>query len=294
MKRILQFIGFIATLPLIILLSLLPFPILYLISDFLYLILYYVIRFRREVVRKNLAIAFPEKTEEERKRIEKAFYRHLSDLFMEMIKTTTISQQNLNKHLFIENPEVLNDLYDEGRSVILYGGHQGNWEWISGVGLQLKHKSMAIYKRLSNPFFEKWLLKNRSKFNFDLVPTYLAKEYIDKKEKAGEKIAYGFLGDQNPLPHKAKLWLPFFGKEVPVLTGAEEIARKYNIPVVFFEMKKIKRGYYTVELFLLNKNPEKTEEFEITREYFKRLEELIKKQPAYYYWIHRRFKHTRS
>ncbi len=294
MKKILQFSGFVLLAPVITAVSLLPFFLLYRVSDLLYVILYHLVKYRRDVVRYNLSVAFPEKTDSERKKIEKEFYRHLADIFVEMIKTFTIAQDKLNRHFYLKNPEILNEIYDRGQSVIVYGGHQGNWEWIFGVGKQLKHRPMAIYKKLSNPFFDKWVLQTRSRFHMDLIPTFLAKRYIQTQEQNGRKTAYGFLGDQNPLPHKAKLWLTFFGKEVPVLTGAEAIAKQYGIPIVFMEIKKLKRGYYEAELSLLTDKPGQNPEFEITREYFKRLENSIRKQPAYYYWIHRRFKHARK
>ncbi len=294
MKKIKQGLFFYLLYPLITGISLLPFKILYTISDFLFFLNFYLIRFRKKVVEKNLSIAFPEKSARERKQILRKFYRHFSDILLETIKTFTISRKKLNKRFYLENPEILNDFFSQGKSVIVYGGHQGNWEWIFGVGNQLKHKSMAIYKKLSNPYIDKWVLQTRSKFNFDLIPTYLAKKYIDTKEKKGEKIAYGFLGDQNPLPHKAELWLEFFGKKIPVQTGAETLAKKYDLPVVFLEIIKIKRGYYTGKLSLITDKPRQTGDFEITREYFKRLENSIRKQPEFYYWIHRRFKHAKK
>jgi KDO2-lipid IV(A) lauroyltransferase len=294
MKKFRQLVGFVFVAPLITALSVMPFFLLYRVSDLLFLILYYAVRYRRDVTARNLSIAFPELTEAERKKIERKFYRHLADIFVEMTKTFTISQKKLNKRFYLKNPEVLNDIFDSGKSVIVYGGHQGNWEWVFGVGRQMKHRPMAVYKKLSNPYFDRFVLKTRSKFNTDLVPTYRTRQYINEKEKAGEKTAYGFLGDQNPLPHKAKLWLPFFGKEVPVQTGAEEIAKQYDIPVVFVEIRKLKRGYYEAELTLITGKPNETGDFEITKDYFKRLEKSIKRQPEYYYWIHRRFKHARK
>jgi KDO2-lipid IV(A) lauroyltransferase len=294
MKKAAQFIVFLVAMPLVTILSLLPMRVLYIFSNLLYLFIYRIAGFRKDVVRGNLQIAFPGKSEAGRLALEKAFYRHLADVFVEMIKTFSISQRKLNRRFYLKNPELINRYFDQGKSVIVYGGHQGNWEWIFGVGKQLKHKSMAIYKPLSNPFINRWVLHTRSKFGFDLVPTYRSRRYIDEKEMKGEKIAYGFLGDQNPLPHKAKLWLPFFGKEVPVQTGAEELAKRYDIPVVFMEIRKLGRGYYEAELFPLAEEPRKTKDFEITVAYFTRLEESIRRQPAYYYWIHRRFKHARN
>ncbi len=294
MKKFGSYISYLFIAPVIWLLSVLPFGILYRISDLLYIILYHVIGYRREVVQKNLEIAFPEKSPQERKKLEKKFYKHLADLFLEMIKTFTISRRALAKRFDFHGAEILNKYYDEGKSVIVYGGHQGNWEWLISTGSLLKHRPMAVYKKLSNPFVNDFMLKSRTKFGFDFVPTYDTYRYIARMEKSGEKVAYGFLGDQNPLPHKAQLWLKFFGKEIPVHTGAEEVAKKYDIPVVFLEIKKVKRGRYATRIVPITDRPRELPDFEITRRYFELLEESIKKHPEDYYWIHRRFKHAKN
>ena len=292
MRRLGQFLGFLFLAPVIFVISILPFRILYVISDFFYFLIYRVVGYRKAVVRKNLSLAFPEKTEEERLDIERKFYRHLADLFLEMIKSFGISQEAMSRRFRIENPEVLENIYNAGKSVIVYGGHQGNWEWVIGTRNQLKHRPMAIYKQLANPFMNRFMLRTRTKFGFDFVPTFRARNYIDEKEKAGEKTAYGFLGDQNPLPHKAKLWYPFFGHDVPAYTGAEEIAKTYDIPIVFLEIVKAKRGHYRAKLRPLALQPKEYPDFQITERYFYLLEESIRRQPEMYYWIHRRFKHT--
>lgn len=280
--------------PPLVLISALPFPLLYGLSDALYLVLYRVAGYRRDVVRGNLAIAFPEKPETERRRLERAFYRHLADLFLEMLKTFTVGQKTLMRHWVIENPEVMNRFYDQGRSVVMMTGHMGNWEWSLASGGYFKHRGMAIYKKLSNPFFEQWMLRSRHKFGMDIIPTYLAFRYIETAQREGRLMAYGFAADQNPLRHKAKLWLPFFGKTVPVHTGAEEIARRYDLPVVYAEIRKLKRGHYRARLEVLCEHPSACAPDEITRRYFARLEESIRRQPEVYYWIHRRFRHARN
>ncbi|NPA43084.1 MAG: lipid A biosynthesis acyltransferase [Chlorobi bacterium] len=271
-----------------------PLGGLYKISDALFHLLYRYPGYRREVVDGNLAVAFPDKSEAERREIGREFYRHLADLLVETAKTAGMSRRELARRFRMTNPELMNRYYDQGRSVIIYGGHQGNWEWIFGLGDELKHKKMAVYKPLSNPWIDRHMRRTRSKFRFDLVPTYDTYRFIAAKESRGEPYAYGFLGDQNPLPHKAKLWLPFFGKEVPVQTGAEAVARKYDLPVLFMEIRKTGRGFYEADLSLITDRPKETEPFWITRTYFKMLEESIRRQPPYYYWIHRRFKHARS
>jgi len=294
MKRIRQFFQYLLLAPLLKGLSRLPLGVLYALSDVLFYGLYLWPGYRKEVVRKNLEIAFPNKSPLERKQTEKEFYRHFSDLLWEMLKTGRMSQAELQRRFRVRNPELLNEFFDRGKSVIIYGGHQGNWEWIFGLGDDIKHRKMAIYKPLSNPFINRWMLEARSKFNYALVPTYETYDFIASRESEGVPYAYGFLGDQNPLPHKAKLWLPFFGKEVPVLTGAEAVAKKHDIPVIFMEIRKIKRGFYEAVFSVITDKPRQTAPFEITREYFRRLEESIRRQPSYYYWIHRRFKHARS
>ncbi len=293
MNKLKHRLAYILLYPLIMGISILPFRILYMLSDLLYFILYHVTGYRKEVVRRNLAIAFPNKSPEERKWLEKKFYRNLSDLFLEMIKTFTISRRELARRFIFPDYEILNRYFDKGKSVIVYGGHQGNWEWVISTGHLLKHRPMAIYKQLSNPLVNNLMLRSRTKFGFDFVPTYEFYRYIAAMQQKGEKIAYGFLGDQNPLPHKAKLWLSFFGKKVPVHTGAEETAKKYDIPVVFLEIKKIKRGYYAASLTPITENPREIPDYQITEKYFELLEKSIREHPEDYYWIHKRFKHAR-
>ncbi len=293
MKRLLQYIKFIIPASVLWLISILPFRLLYALSDLLYVVLHPLAGYRKKVVRYNLSVAFPEKDEKSRRRIERRFYRHLADLFLEMVKTFTIGVKKLNRHWYLENPEWLDRYYRQGKSVVVLAGHQGNWEWTIGSGPQLKHQPMVIYKPLSNPFFEKWMLRSRSKFGWDIIPTYRAKKYIHEAETAGRPTVYGFAADQNPLPHKAKLWFPFFGKTVPWFTGAEETARQYELPVVFMEILKTKRGYYKAVLHPVAEPPYNDKhDFEITKKYIRLLEESIRRRPETYYWIHRRFKHA--
>ncbi len=294
MKRLGQFLVFLLISPLILLVSLMPFGVLYFFSDVLCLVMYKLIGYRKAVVRYNLQMAFPEKSKEELLELEKKFYCHLSDLFMEMIKSFSISARKLRPHFRIENPEVMNALFDQGKPVIIYGGHQGNWEWVIAVKDQIKHRPMAVYKKLSNPYINRFMLKTRTKFGFDFVPTFLAKKYMKRMQENGERVAYGFLGDQNPLPHKAKFWYPFFGHKVPVYTGAEELAKQYDIPLVFMQITKEKRGYYKAKLIPLALSPREFPDYQITERYFYLLEESIQKQPEIYYWIHRRFKHAKD
>ena len=295
MKKIFQYITFIIPASVLWLLSMLPFTVLYGISNILYGILYRLTGFRKSVVRYNLSVAFPGKDSQERRHIEKKFYHHLADLFLEMIKSFSISAEALNRHWYIENPELLDRYFDNKQSVIVMAGHQGNWEWTIGSGRQFRHQPMVIYKKLSNPFFEKWMLRSRTKFGWDIIPTYRAKDYIHQSETEGRPMVYGFAADQNPLPHKAKLWYPFFGKKVPWFTGAEEIARRYQLPVIFMEIVKVKRGHYKAILHPLSEPPyTASEAFPITKQYIHMLEDAIRRQPETYYWIHKRFKHARD
>ncbi len=294
MKKLKHLIAYGAAVPLLWTVAHLPFRLLYCLSDVLYLLLYHLTGYRRQVVRQNLAIAFPEKSPAERLRIEKAFYRHLADLFLEMIKTAGTDVDTLNRHWALENPEVLQPYFAQNKSVIIMSGHHGNWEWTIASKPQLKHQPMAIYKKLSNPYFDCLMLRSRSKFGWDIVPTYEAKDFIRRMETEGKPMLYGFAADQNPLPHKARLWHPFFGRKVPWFTGAEETARAYELPVFFMDIRKTARGVYRARLIPIGEPPYAEASYSLTEKYISMLEEAVRRQPETYYWIHRRFKHARD
>jgi len=290
-----QFLIFILVYPFIWLFSILPFSVLYFISDGIYYILYYIIGYRKEIVRHNLKLAFPEKSNQELTIISKKFYRHFIDIFIEMIKSFTISEKEIVKRFKFTNIEILDNLVSKNRSLILLGSHYANWEWIFNLNLFLKQvNGYAVYKKLKNPFFNKTARESRERYNTTLITTKAITELIAHNTKNNIQSIYGFLSDQSPKSKKAHHWSTFLGRKVPVITGSEMLAKKHNLAVVSFTVKKIKRGFYEATFNLLAENPNDYKDYEITDSYLKELEQVIYKQPEFYFWTHKRFKHVKS
>ena len=280
--------------PLIWIISKSSFRLIYLFSDFLYLILYHVISYRKKLVRKNLALALPEKTFLERKIIEKKYYKHLSDLFLESFKSLNISEVDIKKRYSFKNIELLDELYKKKKNIILMGGHYASWEWFFIIDRLTDYRINAIYKKLSNKYFDSLIKKIRSKYNGNLISTKNTFKEILKNTKLKGLNIYGFASDQSPKKNKATYWNNSLNNFVPFHTGAEIIAKKYDMAVVYMNVEKVKRGYYLASFELITDKPKKYKDFKITEDFIKLLENQIFKAPEYYTWTHNRFKHRKT
>jgi KDO2-lipid IV(A) lauroyltransferase len=280
--------------PLIWIISKSSFRLIYLFSDFLYLILYHVISYRKKLVRKNLALALPEKTFLERKIIEKKYYKHLSDLFLESFKSLNISEVDIKKRYRFKNIKLLDELYKKKKNIILMGGHYASWEWFFIIDRLTDYRINAIYKKLSNKYFDSLIKKIRSKYNGNLISTKNTFKEILKNTKLKGLNIYGFASDQSPKKNKATYWNNFLNNFVPFHTGAEIIAKKYDMAVVYMNVEKVKRGYYLASFELITDKPKKYKDFKITEDFIKLLENQIFKAPEYYTWTHNRFKHRKT
>ncbi len=286
-----QLILFILLYPLIMFASYMPFWLLYKLSDALYYIMYYILRYRRKVVSKNLALVFPDKTPQERKQIEKKFYRHFADLFIEMIKVFNMSLAEIQTRFHFNNVDLLNEISREGQNITVVGGHYANWEWVFSLASHTDAFPIATYLKINNKYFERFMLKNRGRFGGRLIETKLLKDELEKYDKSGARYILGLLADQSPQLHRSRYWRSFFGLEVPVFIGQETLAKKYNTAFVFMDIQKIKRGFYEVNFELITKTPRDFEDFKLTDIYIDKLEAQIKKCPEFYLWSHNRFKH---
>ncbi len=273
--------------------TLLPLRILYLISDFLYLALYYVLGYRRKVVAENLRNSFPDKTTSELKTIEKKFYRHLADLMIEILKLTHMSKAQSLRHMTINNGELLERLYNEGRDVVAVIGHYNNWEWLKSLIFHTKYQTVSIYKPLRNKHFDKFLLNLRNREGMILTPMSLIVREILEARKAGRRSIYSFITDQTPPKGDIKYWTKFLNQDTPVYLGVEKIASKYDMAIVFFNVRKIRRGYYCYTPELLFEHTSGLPEHVITESHVRRLEEIIRENPEYWIWSHRRWKHKK-
>jgi KDO2-lipid IV(A) lauroyltransferase len=273
--------------------TLLPLPVLYIFSDFLYLVLYYVVSYRRNVVATNLKNSFPEKTDKELKTIEKKFYRHLSDLLIETFKSTHMTKANQKKRFTYSNLEIIDKLREEKRDIIAVLGHYNNWEWPTLLPYYLKYKTIIIYKPLQNKYFNSFINNHRSEHGIVLTPTsQVIREIINYRKNDINTVSV-FISDQIPSKGDIKYWTTFLNQDTAVFTGAGKIASKYDMAMVFFHVQKVKRGYYNLNIELLFDHTAGLSEEVITEKHVRRLEEIIKEKPENWIWSHRRWKHKK-
>lgn len=273
----------------LLLFSRLPFWFLYGLSDVLFVLNYYLVGYRRQVVLTNLRNSFPEKSEAEIRNIARKFYHYLSDQFVETFKTLTISATELDKRVKLLNPEVMNQLYDRGQSVVHLLGHHANWEWYAKqLARYTKHQLFFVYKPLSNKGMDQVMIDLRSRFGVMAVPMKAVFKTIETYKERPHASFFG--GDQSPMRHNKYIWLEFMKQETAVYLGAEDIAKQYDGAVVFGKMRRIKRGYYTITLELITDQAAQTAKGEITALHTRALEELLHEQPEYWLWSHRRWK----
>jgi len=273
--------------------TLLPLRILYIFSDLLYFVLYYIVSYRRKVVAENLKNSFPEKSDAEREVIGKKFYRHLADLMVETFKLTHMSIKSQNKRFTYSNLEIIYKLREEKRDIIAVLGHYNNWEWPTLLPYYLKYKTVIIYKPLQNKYFNNFINKQRSKFGIVLTPTSNVIREIIKYRGDNINTVSIFISDQIPAKGDIKYWTTFLNQDTAVFTGAGKIASKYDMAVVFFHIQKIKRGHYNLDIELLHDHTAGLSENEITETHVRRLEEIIREEPEYWIWSHRRWKHKK-
>ena len=294
MKSFFQALLFYPFYILILLFTKLPLRIQYIFSDISFVIIFYIARYRREVVRNNLIRSFPEKTEKERKQITRKFYRHLCDYFIESIALNGMNANEIKKRYTYANIELINNLYIRDKGIILAVGHYNNWEWYAGMPMQMNHKLLGLYKPLNNPYFNKLIIRLREKYGGHAIP--IATSLKRMMEYHNQKILTItlFLTDQRPMVKYIEYWTTFLNQETPVQLGTEKIGKKLDYAIVYGHTRKLKRGYYNTEFTLLCENPQETKEFEITEMHTRALEKTIREKPEYWLWSHRRWKHDRK
>lgn len=271
------------------LLSLLPFWVLYLISDAVFIILFYVVKYRRKVVQENLNNAFPEKTETERARIERQFFGFLADLMVEAIKLISISELQLKKHFKLNNPEFLDTVFSRQKSVLGALGHYGNWEMAAQIlGFSTQKKKLFIYKPLKNELLDQFIRKIRSRFgSMPVTMKATLRTLISLKNEPKLTV---FVSDQTPVREETQYFTTFLNQPTAVFLGIEKMAKMTNDPVIFCDIRVIKRGYYSCTFVPLLEEPKLAAEHEITDLHVQYLEKVIREEPAYWLWSHRRWK----
>jgi Kdo2-lipid IVA lauroyltransferase/acyltransferase len=274
--------------------TLLPLRVLYIFSDMLFLILYYFPSYRRKIVAANLRNSFPDKTKQELEVIEKKYYKHLADLFIETLKLTHMNRKQLKKRFVFTNPELINKLKADGKDIIGICGHYNNWEWTSAVQLFIDYKTISIFRPMKNKLFEEFVNSLRRKYGTVMTPMSNIVREIITNRKNGVRTLSEFIADQIPAKGDINYWTQFLNQETAVYLGAEKIAAKYDMAVVFFNIQKIRRGYYKTTAELLFEHSAGLPEYMITEAHVRRLEEIIKEKPEYWIWSHRRWKHKRE
>jgi KDO2-lipid IV(A) lauroyltransferase len=225
--------------------------------------------------------------------IERNFYTHLCDLFLEIIKSMGMTKKEMMKRFQIKNIEVLTQFEKENRSVFLMCGHYASWEWMMSLGYHMKHKGYGIYTPIRNPYFDRLIKRIRSRHDAYMISQRTAAAEIKRMEENNERGVFGFASDQSPRPKPLTYWRSFMGIQVPVYTGADRLARELNIPVIFAKMNRVKRGFYEVEFTLLADQPNGLPPNAITDTFTEWLEDQIKADPSQYFWTHKRFKHAK-
>ncbi|MEI3340882.1 MAG: lysophospholipid acyltransferase family protein [Coprobacter fastidiosus] len=277
--------------------ALLPLKILYILSDILFFPMFYIVRYRRKLVYQNMKDSFPEKSEKEIRRMEKAFYHHFCDYIVETIKLLHISDKETRKRVKFHNTEALQEIVDNGGSCLMLLGHYGNWEFVPSVTLWMRKGSVIfaqIYRPLKNKWFDRFFFKLRGRYHSECIAKQDTLRSILRYKSSGRPSITGFMADQTPSPANIHHWVNFLNHDTPVFTGVEKIAHKVGFSVFYFDVEKIKRGYYSVTIREISKNPKETEEFEITNKYMEMMETTILRAPEYWLWTHNRWKHKRS
>lgn len=286
-----QFLLYILLYPILFLISILPFRLLYIFSDCVYILVYRIIGYRKKTVRENLALALPHLTEKERLVIEKKSYKHLCDMFLEMIKTMTISVKEIEKRFVLKNVDYYLEMEKQGKSIALMCGHYASYEWSISINSRITFEGFAIYKRINNKYFDDLVKKIRSRFKAYLITTKETVPTIEANNEKGVKGLYGFASDQSPQVKSKTYWSKFMGIEVPVYTGAEMLAKKFDMNIMFMKIKKVKRGFYEMEFELLTDDAKSIPDYQITETFLRKVEQQILEAPEFYLWTHKRWKH---
>lgn len=278
--------------PFIYLIASIPFNILYVFSDFLRLLIYNLLGYRKKIVRSNLIKAFPHKSEDDLKWIEKRFYKHFCDITLEAFKSLSISSEEMQKRMVFKNLDVLTQFEKGNRSVIIMCGHYASWEWMLSIGYHTVSQGYGIYTPIMNKYLNKLIIKIRKKHRGNLISRYSAIQQIKNLHDEGNIAVYGFVSDQSPRPKPKSYWRPFLGVKVPVFVGAEMVARELDFGVVYAKINRVKRGYYEASFELISDQPKKTKLNRITDTFTEWLEQDIYSDPTQYLWTHKRFKHA--
>ena len=278
-------------------LSRLPLGVLYILSDISFFVVYYLVGYRRKVVRTNLSNAFPEKSQKERRQIERQFFRFLCDYAFETIRLLSMSAQEMRRRMIIEGVEDMEKTLERKPFVFIYLGHYCNWEWISSIPLwaqRTDHVNAQLYRPLKNKVIDELFIELRTHFGATNISKYEALRHILTYKKEGRRAIVGFISDQSPTPINIYEWVDFLHQDTPVFTGTERIAKKVDAAIYFADVERESRGHYRLRLRLMTEDARAYPDYQLTEQYMRELEQMILRQPHLWLWSHKRWKHTRA
>ncbi len=281
---------------LILLLSKLPLRLLYILSDFAYYIVRYIIGYRRGVIQRNIAASFPEKTAKERERIISDFYHFFCDYAVETIRQLSMPASEMRRRMIFEGLDEMQQVMEQRQFAFIYLGHFCNWEWVSSLGLWTPEgwQCAQLYRPLENKMFDRIFLRLRSRFGSENIPKNTILRRIAGYKREDKKIVIGFISDQSPRPANIHDWVDFLHQDTPVFTGTERIAKSVDAAVFFADMQREGRGRYRCRLQKMSDNVHTIPDYELTEAYMRLLEANIRRQPAFWLWSHKRWKHQRN
>ena len=273
----------------------LPFWALYAFADALFVLMFYIVRYRKKVVIKNLNECFPDKSDNERKQIMKDFYRHLADTFIETIKLLHVSDDEMRKRIVFTNVEEVDKSIDEGRSIVMYASHYCNWEWLSAITMWSRYGTDVmqfgqVYHPLSNAWWDAFMLNLRSRFGSVSYPMNRVLRELLAARNNGKVSITGFISDQHPHRNDIDDVITFLNHYTAFITGPETMAKKMDMDVLYFDIRKVKRGYYTCDIKVISRTPKEEPQYKITNTYARMLENTIFESPAEWLWTHKRWK----
>ncbi|MDY8138940.1 lipid A biosynthesis acyltransferase [Aquimarina sp. 2201CG5-10] len=274
--------------------SKLPWRLFYMFSTGIYILMYYIVRYRRKTVTENLTLVFPEKSQKEIKSISKKTYKHMSDMFLEMIKSISISSEEMKDRFKITNLDMLKRLEDENKSIIVMMGHYASYEWTNVVDLISKFGCVGIYKPIENKYFDRLAHRIRARFGSRVIANRIAYKEMIKDLNDNRLSLYGLFSDQSPKATTSKYWTNFMGVRVPAFTGGEVLSKRLGLSIFYLNVEKVNRGYYEASLIPISEDPKNTEDHVITRRFLDLLEKQIHNKPENYLWTHKRWKHRNA
>ncbi len=280
--------------PILWIISKLPWPLFYAFSTSIFVLVYYILGYRKKTVTQNLQLVFPDKSMKEIRKIRSAFYKHMCDMFLEMIKSISISDEEMKQRFKVTNIEKLHELETEGKNIIVLMAHYASYEWSTTVDILTGFQAVGVYKKIKNQYFDQLVHKIRARFGSRLVANRDAMKVITEDQTKQGLYMYGLISDQTPSLQKASYWTDFMGVKVPAFMGGEVLSKRLDLNVYYLQVEKVKRGHYEATFITITEDAANCDDYSIIKKYLRLLEKQIHNKPQYYLWTHKRWKHRNA